>query len=293
MLAGTKESVDNFVAITQAKREEAEKFLELTEGNLQAAVNLYMEAGGPVAHLDSQNKAVHGSPNSGVAQLADKHERRRQRQPRVSDEASGVSFANILDDPFGLGTEAAPFATAPASHGRQNWTAVSGSGWPTGGSSAWPAMASVAQPPAVPSRAVGAIEPTIQVNNVPATARRRNVPRFDDAILDALQDLPSDTLAAMLRRLAQQRPAEFSEAMGQKAPTAGPWLVPGVATSAKSPWLAAAEPAPMARQNSGLDPWPLNKPGASPSLQKATPSSSRCCLRLLLEPRGVHRRHNH
>lgn len=214
----------------------------------------------------------------GVAQPAEKHERRRQRQ-RVSDEtAPGGAFANILDDPFGLGPEAAPpFATAPASQSRQGWTAASGSGWPTGDSSAWPATAAVAQPPAVPSRAVTASEPTIQVNGAPVSARRRNAPRFDDAILDALQDLPSDTLAAMLRRLAQQRPAEFSEAFSQRAPTAGTRLSTGSATSTKSPWSAgatAADPPSMGRQNSGLDSWPATKPGSSPLPQRATPLSS-------------------
>lgn len=186
-------------------------------------------------------------------------------------------MTNILDDPFGLGPEAAPFATAPASQSRQRWTAASGSGWPAGDSSAWPATAAVAQPPAVPSRAVTASEPTIQVNGAPASARRRNAPRFDDAILDALQDLPSDTLAAMLRRLAQQRPAEFSEAFSRRAPTAGTWPATGSATSTKSPWSAgatAADPPSMGRQNPGLDSWPATKPGSSPLPQRATPQSS-------------------
>jgi len=260
MIASTKETVDRFIAITNSRREEAERFLELTAGNLEAAVGLYMDAGGgPGAHVDLQNQAAQGSPNSGVAQVGEKHERRRQRQSRSGND----------DDPFDLGPEA-PFgrlASAPADD-RQSWTAACGSGWPTGDSSPWPTTASVAQTSAVPSTA-------ILVNGAPISSRR-NVPRFDDAILDALQDLPSNTLASMLRRLAQQRPAEFSEAFGQKTSTAGAWPASGAATPAKSPWSAGAtaDPAAMAKHNSGLDSWPATNPGASPLPQRATPRSS-------------------
>mmetsp|Transcript_66959 Transcript_66959/g.131991 ORF Transcript_66959/g.131991 Transcript_66959/m.131991 type:complete len:491 (+) Transcript_66959:70-1542(+) len=305
MFTCTKESMESFMAITNAKQEEAERFLELTQGNLTAAVGLYMDAGGPAANVDSQNQASHlataneehvhltvskgkviihstaaqGSPTTGVAQPVEKTERRRQRQARAAgDTAMGDAFANVHDDPFGsLGPEAAPFATAPASHGRHNWTAACESGWPPGGdSSLWP-TAAVTQPPAVHSRAVGASEPAIQVNSAPMTsARRRTAPRFDDTILDALQDLPSNSLAAMLHRLAQRRPAEFLEAFGQRAPTAGAWPASSAATSAKSPWCAGAtaDPATMVRQNSGLDSWPATKPGVSPRPKRATPLTS-------------------